>query len=85
MYLGPFPKIIFSDHKEIRQIDMEKNTISTLVDGLKSAIGVDFSWEEQMVYWSDVSEDKIERMNFNGTGRQEVVNQGMNSPEGKFV
>lgn len=35
-----------------------------------------------MLYWSDVTDDKIERMYLNGTGREEIVNRGMNSPEG---
>lgn len=50
--------------------------------GLKSAIGVDFHHEEDRIYWSDVSKDRIERIYTNGTGRETIISQGMNSPEG---
>jgi len=82
LLLGGDPKIVFSDHKEVRILDPKTGKTKTLVEGLKSAIGVDFHFEEQRIYWSDVSKDKIERIFFNGTGREEIINQGMNSPEG---
>ena len=80
--------ILFSDNKEVRQIDPVTKKVKTLVNNLKSVIGVDYNWHEQLLYWSDVSEDTIERMHFNGThqcGRETSINQGLNSPEGKWM
>ena len=79
---GPVPLLIFSDHKEVRKMNPVTGEFMPLVGNLKSAIGIDYHWEDQMLYWSDVADDKIERMHLNGTGREEIVNRGMNSPEG---
>ncbi|XP_047139272.1 low-density lipoprotein receptor-related protein 1 isoform X1 [Hydra vulgaris] len=79
---GPSPSIIFSDGKSIREINSATGDLKSLVDGLSNAIGVDFHWQEQRLYWSDVGTDKIERMFLNGSGREVIISQGMNSPEG---
>ncbi|XP_066928142.1 low-density lipoprotein receptor-related protein 1-like [Clytia hemisphaerica] len=82
---GDSPMIVFSDHKEVRFLNPKTGETRTLVDELKSAIGVDFHHEEDRIYWSDVSKDKIERIFINGTGREEIISQGMNSPEGLAI
>ena len=74
--------IVFSDHRDVRILDPKTGTTRSLVKGLKSAIGVDFHHEEDRIYWSDVSKDRIERIYTNGTGRETIISQGMNSPEG---
>ena len=79
---GPAPLLVFSSHKEIRSISIHTQRMQVLVSGLKSAIGMDFNWREQRLYWSDVSQDRIERIFLNGTGREVVISKGMNSPEG---
>lgn len=82
---GKKPLIVFSDHKEVKQLDPIAGVAKTLVNSLKSVIGIDFYWKQERLYWSDVSEDKIERMFLNGTGREVIINQGMNSPEGLAI
>lgn len=82
---GETPKIIFSDHKDVQIINPKNGEARILVSQLKSSIGVDFHYADQRIYWSDVSKDKIERIFLNGTGREVVVSQGMNSPEGIFT
>ena len=83
--VDPTPMLIFSDHKEVRQINLNTHEAMPLVGNLKSAIGIDYHWEERLLFWSDVSDDKIECMKFDGTGRKEIVNRGMNSPEGTYT
>ena len=43
---------------------------------LRTAVGVDFSYEEQYVYWSDISADGISRVFLNGSGRETVISDG---------
>ncbi len=49
---------------------------------LTNAIGLDYDWKEQMIYWSDVNDDKIERAYFNGSNREAIVETGLQAPEG---
>ena len=43
---------------------------------LRTAVGVDFSYEEQYVYWSDISADRISRVFLNGSGHETVISDG---------
>ena len=43
---------------------------------LKTAVGVDFSYEDQYVYWSEITADKISRQFLNGSGYETVVSDG---------
>ena len=40
---------------------------------LRTAVGVDFSVEEQYVFWSDISTDSISRVFVNGSGRETII------------
>ena len=75
--------LIYSDRREIRQYRMRTKESSTIVPDLTNAIGLDFDWKEQMVYWSDVNEDRIEKAFINGTGRKVIVSTGLIAPEGE--
>ncbi|XP_065051806.1 prolow-density lipoprotein receptor-related protein 1-like isoform X1 [Rhopilema esculentum] len=83
--VGPDPFLIYSDRRKIRRYSMKSGIASTIVLGLTNAIGLDFDWKEQMIYWSDVNEDRIERAHINGTGRQAIVSTGLIAPEGVSV
>ena len=40
---------------------------------LRTAVGVDFSVEEQYVFWSDISTDSISRVFVNGSSRETII------------
>lgn len=45
----------------------------TLVDqSMTNAVGLDYDWSNQMLYWTDVTDDKheISRMSFNGSNKE---------------
>ena len=46
---------------------------------LKTAVGVDFSFDDQYVYWSDISADSISRVFLNGSGSEAVISDGKKS------
>lgn len=83
-FTGPEPFLIYSDRLEIRKYKMKTREASTIVPDLTNAIGLDFDWEEQAVYWSDVNDDKIEKAFLNGTGRKVIISSGLIAPEGQF-
>jgi len=83
--VGPEPLLIYSDRREIRLYRMRTKEAGTIIPDLTNAIGLDFDWKEQMVYWSDVNEDRIERAFLNGTGRRVIVSSGLIAPEGVAV
>lgn len=42
----------------------------------KTAVGVDFSFDNQYVYWSEISADAISRQFLNGSGYEIVISDG---------
>ncbi|XP_048835137.1 low-density lipoprotein receptor-related protein 1B-like isoform X4 [Brienomyrus brachyistius] len=81
--------IIFSIRHEIRRIDLRKRDYSLLVPGLRNTIALDFHFNQSLLYWTDVVEDKIYRgkLSENGgvTGIEVVVQHGLATPEGLAV
>lgn len=60
--------IIFSIRHEIRRIDLQKRDYSLLVPGLRNTIALDFHFNQSLLYWTDVVEDKIYRGKLSETG-----------------
>eukprot|EP00794_Sanderia_malayensis_P017393 gene17393-19134_t len=83
--IGEVPLLVYSDRREIRQYNLKTTDGSSIVSGLTNAIGLDFDWKEQAIYWSDVNDDKIEKIHFNGSNRRVVVDTGLLAPEGIAV
>ncbi|XP_068751456.1 low-density lipoprotein receptor-related protein 1-like isoform X2 [Montipora capricornis] len=52
------------------------------VRGCIIAVAVDFSFEDQLVFWSDVGADTISKVFLNGSGHERVVSDGLSRPEG---
>uniref|UniRef100_A0A8D2ZZH8 EGF-like domain-containing protein n=1 Tax=Scophthalmus maximus TaxID=52904 RepID=A0A8D2ZZH8_SCOMX len=81
--------IIFSIRHEIRRIDLHKRDYSLLVPGLRNTIALDFHFNQSLLYWTDVVEDKIYRgrLSESGgvTGIEVVVQHGLATPEGLAV
>lgn len=69
MFPDPFEAfIIFSIRHEIRRIDLQKRDYSLLVPGLRNTIALDFHFNQSLLYWTDVVEDKIYRGKLSETG-----------------
>ncbi|KAM3855508.1 LOW QUALITY PROTEIN: low-density lipoprotein receptor-related protein 1B [Vipera latastei] len=88
--IDPFePFIIFSIRHEIRRIDLQKRDYSLLVPGLRNTIALDFHFNQSLLYWTDVVEDKIYRGKLSETGGvssvEIVVQHGLATPEGLTV
>ncbi|KAJ8003649.1 hypothetical protein DPEC_G00150520 [Dallia pectoralis] len=81
--------IIFSIRHEIRKIGLHRGVYSLLVPGLRNTIALDFHFNQSLLYWTDVVEDKIYRgklLDSGGvTGIEVVVQHGLATPEGLAV
>lgn len=48
------PKLIFANRYYIRELDLAGN-VNLLAHNLANAVGLDFDWQEDCLYWSDVT------------------------------
>ncbi|KAJ8247101.1 hypothetical protein GJAV_G00258730 [Gymnothorax javanicus] len=88
--IDPFEAfIVFSIRHEIRRIDLHKRDYSLLLPGLRNTIALDFHFNQSLLYWTDVVEDKIYRGKMTEAGGvsgiEVVVQHGLATPEGLAV
>lgn len=86
MFPGPFEAfIIFSIRHEIRKIDLQRRDYSLLVPGLRNTIALDFHFNQSLLYWTDVVEDKIYRGKLSESGGKKISFIFLlNRPQGKM-
>nr|XP_033800021.1 low-density lipoprotein receptor-related protein 1B [Geotrypetes seraphini] len=88
--IDPFEAfIIFSIRHEIRKIDLHKRDYNLLVPGLRNTIALDFHYNQSLLYWTDVVEDKIYRGKLSESGGvsgiEVVIQHGLATPEGLSI
>ncbi|XP_074659834.1 low-density lipoprotein receptor-related protein 4-like [Tubulanus polymorphus] len=83
--LGGEAYLIFANRVDIRKVLPNRAEYTSILEGLENAIAVDFHHEKNLVYWSDVTLDKIKRANINGSNVDEIVGTGLESPGGIAV
>lgn len=84
------PYIIFSNRHELRGIDLHTHNVKALISSLKNTIALDFyhSSEADVIFWTDVVDDKIYRGTLVGgslTNIEVVVQTGLATAEGLAV
>ena len=57
-----------------------RSEYTLLLNNLENAIALDFHHRRELVFWSDVTLDRILRANLNGSNVEEVVSTGLESP-----
>ncbi|KAH0620749.1 hypothetical protein JD844_021479 [Phrynosoma platyrhinos] len=83
--LGPEPVLLFANRIDIRQVLPHRSEYTLLLNNLENAIALDFHHSKELVFWSDVTLDRIMRANLNGSNVEEVVSTGLESPGGLAV
>ena len=76
--------LIFANRVDIRKMLPDRKEYTSILNGLKNAIALDFHHEKELVFWSDVTVDKIKRAHLNGSNVMEIVNTGLESPGTPF-
>ncbi|XP_054720384.1 low-density lipoprotein receptor-related protein 1-like [Uloborus diversus] len=84
------PYIIFSNRHELRSVDLKSMVVKALISGLQNTVAVDFfhSSKGDMIFWTDVVEDKIYRgyvISGSLTNIEVVVQTGLATAEGLAV
>ncbi|XP_069077783.1 low-density lipoprotein receptor-related protein 4 isoform X3 [Pleurodeles waltl] len=83
--LGPEPVLLFANRIDIRQVLPHRSEYTLLLNNLENAIALDFHHRHKLVFWSDVTLDRIMRANLNGSNVEEVVSTGLESPGGLAI
>uniref|UniRef100_A0A8D2LQ87 LDL receptor related protein 4 n=1 Tax=Varanus komodoensis TaxID=61221 RepID=A0A8D2LQ87_VARKO len=83
--LGPEPVLLFANRIDIRQVLPHRSEYTLLLNNLENAIALDFHHSKELVFWSDVTLDRIMRANLNGSNVEEVVSTGLESPGGLAI
>ena len=71
--------LVYAKKAEVNAVSLDpSNTDDQMIPArqLKTAVGVDFSYDDQYVYWSEISADKISRQFLNGSGYETVISDG---------
>lgn len=55
---------------------------SEIMAGFRFAIGVDFDWKNQRIYWTDLLTDEIYSVKFDGSQEDVIITGGLMSAEG---
>ncbi|XP_068993611.1 low-density lipoprotein receptor-related protein 4 isoform X1 [Neodiprion pinetum] len=83
--LGANPTLLFANRVDIRQVSLSNSKYTAILKGLHNAIALDFHYKRSTVYWSDLSMDVIRKAYVNGTGAEDVIRWGLESPTGVAV
>ncbi|MEQ2235457.1 Low-density lipoprotein receptor- protein 5 [Ilyodon furcidens] len=87
------PLLLFANRRDVRLVDADgvRGESAIVVSDLEDAAAVDFLFDENLIFWTDVSEEAIKQIHWNqssnslkealGTG-QAVVVSGLTSPDG---
>uniref|UniRef100_A0AAR2KHS0 EGF-like domain-containing protein n=1 Tax=Pygocentrus nattereri TaxID=42514 RepID=A0AAR2KHS0_PYGNA len=82
---GPEPVLLFANRIDIRQVLPHRSEYTLLLNNLENAIALDFHHSKELVFWSDVTLDRIMKANLNGSNVEEVVSTGLESPGGLAI
>lgn len=74
--------LLFANRIDIRQVLPHRPEYTLLLNNLENAIALDFHHRRELVFWSDVTLDRILRASLNGSSVEEVVCTGLESPGG---
>uniref|UniRef100_A0A673GQY7 Low density lipoprotein receptor-related protein 4 n=1 Tax=Sinocyclocheilus rhinocerous TaxID=307959 RepID=A0A673GQY7_9TELE len=82
---SPEPVLLFANRIDIRQVLPHRSEYTLLLNNLENAIALDFHHSNELVFWSDVTLDRIMRASLNGSNVEEVVSTGLESPGGLAI
>ncbi|KAI5929752.1 Low-density lipoprotein receptor-related protein 2 [Manis javanica] len=79
--------IIFSNGQDLLMGDIGERNFEMLVESQSHgvAVGVDFHYRLQRVFWTDTVQDKVFSVDINGLNIQEVLNVSVDDPENLAV
>ncbi|TNN26603.1 Low-density lipoprotein receptor-related protein 2 [Liparis tanakae] len=79
---GVAPYLLYSNRYYIRNMTTDGSHLSLVLQGLSNVVALDFDDYEKRLYWLDAGAGRIERMRFDGTGRETLAEDGILGAEG---
>uniref|UniRef100_A0A3B3E196 Low-density lipoprotein receptor-related protein 2 n=1 Tax=Oryzias melastigma TaxID=30732 RepID=A0A3B3E196_ORYME len=70
---GIAPYLLYSNRYYIRNLTIDGSQLSIVLQGLSNVVALDYDHSEKRLYWLDSGTAKIERMRFDGSDRELVV------------
>ncbi|KAF7998627.1 hypothetical protein HCN44_011035 [Aphidius gifuensis] len=86
--IGGNPSLILTNRVDIRKINISPATdikYTPILKSLHNAIAMDYHYEKDVIYWSDVSLDVIKKVYLNGSSQDDVIRWGLESPGGVAI
>ena len=77
--------LIFANRVDIRKMVPDQSEYTSILQGLKNVIALDFHHADSLMFWSDVTLDTIKRSNMNGSNVEDIVVTGLESPGGLYI
>uniref|UniRef100_A0A672JCA6 Low density lipoprotein receptor-related protein 2b n=1 Tax=Salarias fasciatus TaxID=181472 RepID=A0A672JCA6_SALFA len=79
---GISPYLLYSNRYYIRKMNTGGSELSIVLQGLSNVVALEFDNAENRLYWVDTGAGKIERMRFDGSGRETLLDEKVASVEG---
>lgn len=79
---GLNPYLLYTNRYYIRNLTTDGSQLSIVLQGLSNVVALDFDYSERRLYWVDAGVGKIERMRFDGRGRELLADNGVLGAEG---
>eukprot|EP00079_Xenopus_tropicalis_P011186 XP_002936802.2 PREDICTED: low-density lipoprotein receptor-related protein 2 isoform X2 [Xenopus tropicalis] len=79
------PYLIFSNRYYLRNLSLDGQSYSLILQGLSIVAALDFDRVESRLYWIDAGRRVIERMFLNGTNKETIINNDIPAGEGLAV
>lgn len=79
------PWLIFSNKYYIRELSTDGKNYRRVTEGYDNIVALDYVYDDDRLYFTDVRKKRIFRMHFNGTGKEMIIRHGMLGAEGLAV
>jgi len=56
---GDEPRLLFANRHDLREIRLESHQYREIMRGLRSAIGMDYDYTKEQIFWTDVTKEQI--------------------------
>ncbi|XP_029644139.1 very low-density lipoprotein receptor isoform X1 [Octopus sinensis] len=87
--VGPRPWLIVSNKADVRKLQLGTHKYKLIHSKSDNAIALDFDYAEGMVYWTDITQEKILRAPFDAddavNSSETVIGTGLKHPDGLAV
>lgn len=79
---GIAPYLLYSNRYYIRNLTTDGSQLSIVLQGLSDVVALDFDDTEKRLYWLDKEAGKIERMRYDGSDRETLVDDNLFGAQG---